>query len=81
MIIKGHENAMVKVSLRQQRTKIGSGWEVGFKVGVELVKQTGTKTLNAIVRNLDFSQNQMWFHVAPLQNSNQERACFDFLLE
>ena len=32
MIIKGHENTMVKVSLRQQKTKIGSGWEAGFKV-------------------------------------------------
>ena len=31
MIIKGQENAMVKASLRQQKTKTGSGWEAGFK--------------------------------------------------
>lgn len=62
MIIKGRENAMSERNKPLRATK-DKNWKsvIGFKVGVELVKQTGTKTLNAIVRNLDFSQNRMWF--------------------
>lgn len=43
-------------------------WQKG--VGIIQEKKMGTKTLNDILRNLDFIQNWVWFHVAPLNNSN-----------
>ena len=52
-IIKDHENAMVRVGLRQPRTKLGVGGKRALTQGVELIKQTHrNQTLNAIVGNL-----------------------------